>query len=67
MDLEFNKHTKCTDRCYVLLCYNDEPEIKDCHFTVALYDKREYVDFDMIQSMVDGQVEKILSNVDIIY
>ena len=39
MDLDFEKHIKCTDRCYVLLCYNDEPEIKDCHFTFALYDK----------------------------
>ena len=65
MDLNFDKHTKCTDRCYVLLCYNDEPEIKDCHFTVALYDKREYVDFDMIQSMIEGQVETILSNIEI--
>ena len=55
MDLKFEKHTKCTDRCYVFLCYNDEPEIKDCHFTFALYCKHEYVNFEMIQFMIEGQ------------
>ena len=65
MDLNFEKHTKCTDRCYVLLCYNDEPEIKDCHFTFALYGKHEYVNFEMILSMIEGQVEPILLNAEI--
>lgn len=52
-------------KVYVILCYNDYPELQKCHFTIAYYGDNGYVDGTFVNNMLQGSLPRSLTDEDV--
>lgn len=64
-DCNFDQHEGYKPKVYILLCYDDAKELKDCHYTIALYGKDGYVNEEFITDFIEGKLPFSLTKTEI--